>query len=224
MCTWHAFLPGVHQHTPLYWPGVQDVDGTSSKLLAAGVPSPSPLQQLYCQPVHHACHAHYAAAQAPSSRAACCRRYARVAKQSRMQWLRACEELCLYRPTLLSVLLLVDSSLPAKEVDLDAAQWFAEHAVPFSVLFTKADKKKAGCPAPRDNIAAFRCVTTHCGAAWRGPAVCPAMHTSAVVSMSSHAGDVRCVHPAKQCACMWPCCGWLGAEGCEQDCPVRVYS
>jgi hypothetical protein len=73
-----------------------------------------------------------------------------------MQWLRACEELCLYRPTLLSVLLLVDSSLPAKEVDLDAAQWFAEHSVPFSVLFTKADKKKAGCPAPRDNIAAFR--------------------------------------------------------------------
>jgi hypothetical protein len=86
----------------------------------------------------------------------CCR-YARVAKQSRMKWLRACEEVCLYRPSLLSVLLLVDSSIPAKTVDMEAAQWFAEHAVPFSIVFTKADKKKAGCPAPKDNIAAFRC-------------------------------------------------------------------
>ena len=55
------------------------------------------------------------------------------------------------------VLLLVDSSIPPQAVDLDYASWLASEGVPFSLVFTKADKRKrGGAPGPLQNIAAFK--------------------------------------------------------------------
>lgn len=54
------------------------------------------------------------------------------------------------------VLLLVDASIPPQAVDLDYAAWLAGAGVPFSVVFTKADKRKRGGPRAADNVAAFK--------------------------------------------------------------------
>lgn len=54
------------------------------------------------------------------------------------------------------VLLLVDCSIPPQDVDLEYATWLGQQGLPFSVVFTKADKKKKGQPKHAVNIAAFK--------------------------------------------------------------------
>jgi GTP-binding protein len=54
------------------------------------------------------------------------------------------------------VLLLVDASIPPQPVDLDYAAWLAAAGVPFSLVFTKADKRKKGGPRCAENVAAFK--------------------------------------------------------------------
>lgn len=60
------------------------------------------------------------------------------------------------RGTLAMVLLLVDASIPPQAVDLDYAAWLASAGVPFSLVFTKADKKKKGGPRCGANVRAFK--------------------------------------------------------------------
>jgi GTP-binding protein len=60
------------------------------------------------------------------------------------------------RRTLAMVLLLVDASVPPQAVDLDYAAWLASAGVPFSVVFTKADKRKKGAPRCAENIREFK--------------------------------------------------------------------
>jgi GTP-binding protein len=59
------------------------------------------------------------------------------------------------RETLASVLLLVDASIPPMPLDLACADWFAESKVPYTIVYTKLDKRKKGGPGARDNIEAF---------------------------------------------------------------------
>lgn len=60
------------------------------------------------------------------------------------------------RSTLAMVLLLVDGSIPPQSVDLDYASWLASNGVPFSVVFTKVDKRKKGGPRCEENVVAFK--------------------------------------------------------------------
>lgn len=62
---------------------------------------------------------------------------------------------CGARETLANVLLLVDASVPTQNIDLGCAKWLAQKKVPYSLVFTKADKRKKRCPPPDDNIQAF---------------------------------------------------------------------
>jgi hypothetical protein len=66
----------------------------------------------------------------------------------------------LKRESLVSVMLLVDGSIPPQAIDLEVADWLGEHSVPFSVIFTKVDKRKKLRPGtrvdPRDNVRAFQ--------------------------------------------------------------------
>ena len=59
------------------------------------------------------------------------------------------------RKTLVNVLLLVDGSVPTQNVDLGCAEWLAQHEVPFTLVFTKTDKRKKKCPSPTENIQSF---------------------------------------------------------------------
>jgi len=59
------------------------------------------------------------------------------------------------RQNLINVMLLVDASVPTQNVDLGCAEWMHKNQVPFSLVFTKADKRKKKCPLPAQNIAEF---------------------------------------------------------------------
>ena len=45
------------------------------------------------------------------------------------------------RETLYNLFVLVDSNIPPQKIDLEFIQWLGEHGVPFSIIFTKTDKK-----------------------------------------------------------------------------------
>ena len=53
------------------------------------------------------------------------------------------------------MLLLIDASVPVQNIDLGCAEWLHEHEVPFSLVFTKIDKRKKRVPSPPENIANF---------------------------------------------------------------------
>jgi len=43
-----------------------------------------------------------------------------------------------------------------QEADVECASWLADSQVPFSLVFTKTDKRKKGVPAPQQNIDSFQ--------------------------------------------------------------------
>jgi GTP-binding protein len=79
--------------------------------------------------------------------------YAKISKQAREAWLRMMEGYFLNRPNLATLFLLIDSSIPPKDVDLEFAYWLGLHEIPFSLVYTKADKAKPG--AVQANIQEF---------------------------------------------------------------------
>ena len=58
------------------------------------------------------------------------------------------------RPNLASVFVLVDSRHEPQKVDLDFIQWLGEEGIPFSLVFTKADK--LGKTQIQSNVAAYK--------------------------------------------------------------------
>lgn len=81
--------------------------------------------------------------------------YAKTSKENVLMWNKFTREYFLERETLVSVLLLVDASIPPMELDIACAEWLADAETPFTVVYTKIDKRKKGVPAPQENIAAF---------------------------------------------------------------------
>lgn len=57
---------------------------------------------------------------------------------------------------LVDVLLLIDASLPPRDMDLAGVEWLVSRKLPLTLVYTKCDKHKKGEPGPADNIAAFR--------------------------------------------------------------------
>ena len=43
-----------------------------------------------------------------------------------------------------------------QEADIECASWLADAQVPFSLVFTKTDKRKKGVPKPQQNMEAFQ--------------------------------------------------------------------
>lgn len=66
--------------------------------------------------------------------------YAKVSKESRTGWEKMINDYLIYRENLYSVFVLIDSRLPPQQIDLEFVQWLGEHQIPFSIIFTKADK------------------------------------------------------------------------------------
>lgn len=80
--------------------------------------------------------------------------YAAISQTQRDTWKRNLEEYLQQRENLVNVFLLVDSSIPPQKKDLEFAEWMGRHHIPFSIVFTKADKPKT--TALQQNIAAFK--------------------------------------------------------------------
>lgn len=80
--------------------------------------------------------------------------YAKTSRQSRNQWSRFIEEYFLTRKNLMNTFILVDSRHEPQKIDLEFMFWCAENEIPFSLIFTKADKlTKVGI---QKNIAAYK--------------------------------------------------------------------
>lgn len=81
--------------------------------------------------------------------------YARRSKAQREEFFQFSSEYFLERETLANALLLVDSSVPPQDVDLQMVDWLVDSEVPFSLVFTKSDKRKKKSPRNEENVAAF---------------------------------------------------------------------
>lgn len=54
------------------------------------------------------------------------------------------ESYILQRPQMTSLFVLVDSRLEPQPIDIKFIEWLGENSIPFSIVFTKADKLKGG--------------------------------------------------------------------------------
>jgi GTP-binding protein len=66
--------------------------------------------------------------------------YAKMSKDGRNKLRRIIEEYMLLREELISVFVLVDCRLEAQKIDLKFMEWLGVSGIPFSIVFTKADK------------------------------------------------------------------------------------
>ncbi len=73
--------------------------------------------------------------------------YARTSKGKREQFTTLIYDYCKKRPNLVCLFVLIDSRLPMQKIDLEFMTWCAENAIPFSIIFTKADKNSKGALA-----------------------------------------------------------------------------
>lgn len=67
--------------------------------------------------------------------------YARRSKSLRNDWEKTMYQYFLERETLVNIFILIDSRIPPQKLDLELIDWFGEHQIPFSIIFTKADKR-----------------------------------------------------------------------------------
>lgn len=70
--------------------------------------------------------------------------YAKRAKKEMEKLRNLIEYYVLERKELTCLFVLIDSRLPPQRIDLEFIQWLGEEGVPFSIIFTKADKNKTG--------------------------------------------------------------------------------
>ncbi|KHN10234.1 GTP-binding protein At2g22870-like [Glycine soja] len=85
--------------------------------------------------------------------------YASAPHELRMDWEKFTKDYFLNRSTLVSVFLLIDASIPAKQIDLDYASWLGQNQIPMTLIFTKCDKrkkKKNGGKRPEENVNDFQ--------------------------------------------------------------------
>ena len=50
----------------------------------------------------------------------------------------------LEREQMTNLFVLIDSRLEPQKIDLEFMEWLGENGIPFSIIFTKADKLKGG--------------------------------------------------------------------------------
>ena len=77
--------------------------------------------------------------------------YARVSKKAKKTFQKYITEYFLKRKQLVSAFVLIDIRHVPQKIDLDFMEWLGSNMVPFSIIFTKADKIK---PALREEKAA----------------------------------------------------------------------
>ncbi|XP_022870977.1 GTP-binding protein At2g22870 [Olea europaea var. sylvestris] len=82
--------------------------------------------------------------------------FANAPESARMDWSSFTKGYFLNRETLVSVLLLIDASVPPQKIDLDCANWLGRNNISMTFVFTKCDKMKGGKGRrPDENIRNF---------------------------------------------------------------------
>ena len=80
--------------------------------------------------------------------------FARVSKSTRKDFEKIITNYILNRTNLVNLFVLIDIRHTPQKIDLEFMQWCGESDVPFSIVFTKADKLKPG--AADKNVAIYR--------------------------------------------------------------------
>ncbi|MDK2969309.1 MAG: GTP-binding protein [Bacteroidota bacterium] len=80
--------------------------------------------------------------------------YARRGKENRERLRAIIEDYILEREQMTNLFVLVDSRLEPQKIDLEFMEWLGENAIPFAIVFTKADKLGTG--RLQMNIEAYR--------------------------------------------------------------------
>lgn len=80
--------------------------------------------------------------------------YAKVSKSLRKDFEKLITNYILNRQNLVNLFVLIDIRLTPQKIDLEFMQWCGESNVPFSIVFTKADKLKAG--GAERNVEAYK--------------------------------------------------------------------
>lgn len=70
--------------------------------------------------------------------------YARRGQKGKDQIRTIIEDYILEREQMTNLFLLIDSRLEPQKIDLEFMEWLGENDIPFSIIFTKADKLKSG--------------------------------------------------------------------------------
>ncbi len=82
--------------------------------------------------------------------------YAKVSKSAKKTFQKFITQYFAFREQLVSAFVLVDIRHEPQTIDLEFMQWLGEHAIPFSIIFTKADKLK---PKAIDNhVEAYKAI------------------------------------------------------------------
>ncbi|MGX9987345.1 ribosome biogenesis GTP-binding protein YihA/YsxC [Chryseobacterium sp. POL2] len=79
--------------------------------------------------------------------------YARVSKSTRKDFEKLITNYILNRKNLVNLFVLVDVRHTPQKIDIEFMQWCGESGIPFSIVFTKADKMKPG--GAQRNIEAY---------------------------------------------------------------------
>ena len=70
--------------------------------------------------------------------------FAQRGKEGRENIQRIIEDYILEREQMTNLFVLIDSRLEPQNIDLEFMEWLGENGIPFSIIFTKADKLKGG--------------------------------------------------------------------------------
>lgn len=70
--------------------------------------------------------------------------YAKRGQKGKDQIRTIIEDYILEREQMTNLFVLIDSRLEPQKIDLEFMEWLGENGVPFSIIFTKADKLKGG--------------------------------------------------------------------------------
>lgn len=80
--------------------------------------------------------------------------FAKVSKSEKGKWKQMIDNYLLQRMNLVNVFVLVDARHEPQKNDLEFMQWLGENGLPFSIVFTKADK--LGTTKLEENIAHYK--------------------------------------------------------------------
>ncbi|MCV9387714.1 ribosome biogenesis GTP-binding protein YihA/YsxC [Reichenbachiella ulvae] len=80
--------------------------------------------------------------------------WAQVSKKLKEDWQKMTQQYLTKRENLVNVFVLIDSRIPPQAIDLEFIHWMGENGIPFSIIFTKADKP--GSKKILSNISTFK--------------------------------------------------------------------
>ena len=70
--------------------------------------------------------------------------YAKRSKKQQEQLAKMIEDYILERQNMVNLFLLIDGNIPPQQIDMEFIEWLGENGVPFTIIFTKADKSRKG--------------------------------------------------------------------------------